>query len=71
MGDVYDKSALIANRTFYNRGLEAAALYHEKLADVCETLGRDYTIDSAKHKDDALINRRHATEIRALKEPTP
>ena len=51
----------------YNDGLEAAALYHDELAGVCETLGGDYTIDSAAHKDAALVHRRQAIEIRALK----
>ena len=69
LAEIEGRPAPAMPKTF-NDGLETAALYHEKLADVCETLGRDYTIDSAKHKDDALINRRHATEIRALKEQT-
>lgn len=52
-------------------GLEAAALYHDGQAIICEALSRDYTIESAKHKDDALTSRKHAAAIRALKEPTP
>ena len=56
-----------AERRGMMRGLEAAALYHDELAGVCETLGGDYTIDSAAHKDAALVHHRQAIEIRALK----
>ena len=51
----------------YNEGLEAAALYHDEQAIICEALGRNYTIESAKYKDDALTSRKHAAAIRALK----